>query len=191
MITVEAFILAGGKSTRMGSDKGLLEVAGKPMIVHLLESLACLPISTTIISGNARYEKFNVPVVPDLIPGLGPLGGLYTALCTAQSSHVLLLSCDMPFIDLQSLQQLIDQQFSDRIIAALIRDKINPMPAVYPVSYKVKVKQSIDNNLLKMSLWLLNQQPETLVLKENIVAGFSSFCNLNCPNDLQLVTKKE
>ena len=95
-------MLAGGASRRMGRDKALLtiEPGGVPVISRVLAAVAQVADDVFIVAPDrAGYSDLGVPIVPDLRPGYGPLGGLETALRTARHDHCLVVSCDLPFID--------------------------------------------------------------------------------------------
>lgn len=99
---ITAIILAGGRATRMGgTDKGLVELAGRPMIAHVLEVLAP-QVEAVLINANRnleRYAAFGWPVVPDVDTGfLGPLAGLAAGLRAADTPLVLTAPCDSPLL---------------------------------------------------------------------------------------------
>jgi molybdopterin-guanine dinucleotide biosynthesis protein A len=95
---ITAAVLAGGRSSRMGTDKALLELDGKPLLDIALEK--CGGFSRVLISANdaAKYARFGASVVPDLIPGQGPMSGFHAALKAAETDYVFFLSCDMPLV---------------------------------------------------------------------------------------------
>lgn len=92
---VEGFVLAGGKSTRMGSDKALVRFAGRPLIEHALHILRSLGIPASIAGAHSALDDF-APVIPD--SGLGPLSGVCAALERCKSPLAVLLSVDMPVL---------------------------------------------------------------------------------------------
>lgn len=147
---IEVFILAGGKSRRMGSDKGLVNFKGEPMISHIIRALEKLNMPSSIISSNKEYLKFGKPVYQDLIPDKGPLGGLYTALEFSKSPIIILLACDMPSIDCESLQQLIALANSGKMVVSTDGENISPLFACYPTSLKKALKNAIIRDELKM-----------------------------------------
>jgi molybdopterin-guanine dinucleotide biosynthesis protein A len=115
---VEAFLLIGGKSSRMGRDKALLELNGAPLIKRTADLLEPLVAKTTLVisasqpanpSNTNPYSTFELPMLPDRWPNAGPLGGIATALPTAQTSWCLILACDMPFIGKDWLIFLLGQ----------------------------------------------------------------------------------
>ena len=101
-------ILAGGKSTRMGTEKALLPLNGQPMIQHAAETLSSL-FSKVVIVGCAKdtYGFLKLEVVPDLFEGCGPLGGIHAALNRAKPLPVFVLSCDTPFIPVGFVEYLL------------------------------------------------------------------------------------
>jgi len=123
---IEVFVLAGGKSKRMGTDKGLVKFKGNPMISHIIEILDKLNLKTSIVSSNEEYLKFGKPVYKDVIPNKGPLGGLYTALEYSQAPMVLLLACDMPSINSKGIQSLMTVAEPGKIAIATDRTQISP-----------------------------------------------------------------
>jgi molybdopterin-guanine dinucleotide biosynthesis protein A len=94
---VGGYVLAGGKSSRMGRDKALLELAGKPLVRHAVKKLRRVCMDVRILSGNPELAEY-APIVPDLHPGCGPLGGMEAALVHSIFEWNLFLPVDMPFL---------------------------------------------------------------------------------------------
>ena len=104
MLTV--CIQAGGASSRMGEDKALKTFLGRPLIQRVAEQLS--PIADELIVTTNRPEEYaflNLPLFPDLKPGRGALGGLYTAIASAKHPLVAVVACDMPFVTAGALDQ--------------------------------------------------------------------------------------
>ncbi len=95
---VTGIILAGGKSTRMGTEKGLQLLCGKPLINYAIELLSGICSNIIISSSSESYQSFGFRVVPDEFPGIGPMGGIYSALRKSDTEMNLVLSCDLPFV---------------------------------------------------------------------------------------------
>ena len=94
-------IQAGGESRRMGADKALLPFLGKPLILRPLNRLA--PMADELLVTSNQPDSFHflgLAPIPDLLPGMGALGGLYTALSIALHPYVAVVACDMPFASL-------------------------------------------------------------------------------------------
>lgn len=99
-------VLAGGKSTRMGQDKALLEVDGKPLLLHAVEKLAPHVRELFVIGEPRKYGHIWPDTMPDAIPGLGPLGGIVTAMGAARHDRLLVLAVDVPGVNAALLERL-------------------------------------------------------------------------------------
>lgn len=125
-------IQAGGRSSRMGQDKGLALLAGKPMIEHVLARVAGLGQEILITTNNpAGYAYLGLPMAGDAEPGAGALPGLYTALSAARAETVLLLACDMPFVNRALLVYLLSLADQADVIVPYWQDQYQTMHAVY------------------------------------------------------------
>jgi molybdenum cofactor guanylyltransferase len=94
---VGGYILAGGKSSRMGRDKALMELAGKPLIRHAVKKLRRVCMDVRILSNNEELESF-APIVRDLHPGCGPISGMEAGLLHSIFEWNLFMAVDMPFL---------------------------------------------------------------------------------------------
>ncbi|MFV9482350.1 molybdenum cofactor guanylyltransferase [Christiangramia sp. ASW11-125] len=180
---IEVFVLAGGKSKRMGTDKGLVKFKGNPMISHIIEILDKLNLKTSIVSSNEEYLKFGKPVYKDVIPNKGPLGGLYTALEYSQAPMVLLLACDMPSINRKGIQSLMTVAEPGKIAIATDRTQISPLFACYPRSLKDKVANALLADELKMQDFISKQSH--VVLDLNSLENTEILQNLNTIEELK------
>ena len=143
-------ILAGGKSSRMGTDKGLIQLNGKTMIEHIIENLASLDIPIIIVSNNPVYEKFGLPVYPDKIKDKGPVGGIYTGLLHSETEHNIVLSCDVPFVSKGLLTHLIENAAKHAVVIPKLRDKIHPLIGVYKKSTLETFKEHLQRDQRKL-----------------------------------------
>ena len=180
---IEVFILAGGKSRRMGTDKGLVKFKGNPMISHIIEILDKLNLKTSIVSSNEEYLKFGKPVYKDVIPNKGPLGGLYTALEYSQAPMVILLACDMPSINRKVIQSLMTVAEPGKIAIATDRTEISPLFACYPRSLKDKVANALLADELKLQDFISKQSH--VVLDLNSLGNTEILQNLNTIEELK------
>lgn len=113
MVAVAGAVLAGGRSRRMGRDKALVELDGRPMVRLVLDALADASIAPRVVVGGdaARLSAIDVEVVPDVFPGAGPLGGVVTALehFVLDAAHVLVVACDLPDVGTGALRPLLER----------------------------------------------------------------------------------
>ena len=187
-ITVEVFVLAGGKSRRMGTDKGLVLFQGIPMIRHILNLLDELQLTTSIISSNPDYLQFGKPVYSDVIPDKGPMGGLYTAMENSKATLILLLACDMPSINKEGIESLLKSAKSDKVIAATNGKQISPLFGCYPRSMKEEVKKAILADNLKMQDFVMSQPHILLDLKA--LKNSEVLENINTREELNIAENK-
>src|SRR5271170_1000900 len=95
---VAAYILAGGESSRMGRDKALLDFGGTPLVLHIASLAQPFTGAPIIVGPPDRYAHLNLRVIPDDALGIGPLGGIATALRDSREPWNLVLGCDLPLL---------------------------------------------------------------------------------------------
>ena len=103
-------ILAGGKSSRMGREKGLVEFHGKPLIQYGIDLLSQLTDRILISSGNPDYRVFDRELVPDEITGQGPAAGLAASLKYSNTKWNLVIACDLPFLEAEFVDCLLEAE---------------------------------------------------------------------------------
>ena len=105
---ITGIILAGGKSSRMGTDKGFVVYKNKAFVQHIIEALQPLVDEIIIVSNNPDYDVFGFKRVNDLIENAGPLAGVYTGLHYSKTENNLVISCDVPLINSETLSLLME-----------------------------------------------------------------------------------
>jgi molybdopterin-guanine dinucleotide biosynthesis protein A len=104
---VAGFVLAGGRSSRMGRDKALVALAGEPLLVRMARRVEQAAAPVTVIAPPERYADLGLRVVRDERPGLGPLGGIVTALGITPADWNLIVGCDLPYLTAEWLKFLV------------------------------------------------------------------------------------
>ncbi|HEY6446622.1 MAG TPA: molybdenum cofactor guanylyltransferase [Acidobacteriaceae bacterium] len=129
---MNAFVLAGGESSRMGRDKALLDLAGRPLIAHALDKLRALGCTPRICASRPDLAGF-APVIHDTSPRCGPLGGLEAALSISGTDLNLFLPVDLPLLPLEFLRWLQTRAESTGAAATIPRYAGRPQPlcAIY------------------------------------------------------------
>jgi len=137
-------ILSGGKSSRMGSDKGLLRLNEKSLIQYSIDALKEFCDKILICANKSGYESFGYPILKDIYPDLGPIGGLYTGLSGSDTESNFILSCDMPFINPQTIIHLLSKR-DERLASIPIHSKklIEPLCAGYSKTIIPELKKQI------------------------------------------------
>src|SRR5712691_8368629 len=92
------FVLVGGKSSRMGRDKANLPFEGRTLVERVAAAVADAAGSVTLVGPPGRYESLGLPVIADLEPDLGPLGGIHAALSATSAAWNLIAACDLPAV---------------------------------------------------------------------------------------------
>ena len=104
---IVAYILAGGKSSRMGDDKGLLLLHEKPVIQYMIDEIKKVTDDISIVTSNEKYKQFNLKIIEDTFKDKGPAAGIDAALLDAKEETIFITSCDMPFVDEKSILKLL------------------------------------------------------------------------------------
>lgn len=159
MLTLPTYILAGGRSSRFGSDKARALIGNTPLIQHLCQSLAPLASSITVVAEVAdKYADLNLRTIADLAPGQGPKGGLQTALrdLPATQSWLLLCPCDVLRIKPEWLARWADLRADADAVAFKDQQFWQPLPALYARTCLPVVEQQLTAGQRSMQT-LLNQ----------------------------------
>jgi len=183
---ITGIILAGGKSSRMGMDKGFCAVNGKPMIQYAIDALEGVCDSIVISSNNPDYELFNLPVIPDIIKDIGPMGGIYTCLKHSETEYNYFLSCDMPMVSVDLIKHILDQKENFDAIVPLWNNYPEPMCAYYNKSVIGTIENLIDSNNYKLQE-ILNYVNHKSVEISPLLDFYTDrlFVNVNCSADLK------
>jgi molybdopterin-guanine dinucleotide biosynthesis protein A len=189
-----AFILAGGKSTRMGADKAFVALDGCTLLTRALAIAQTVSSDVRIVGDPAKFAHF-APVVEDVFRGCGPLGGIHAALRMSYAELNLILAVDLPFVSQALLEYLIRRARNSRstVTVAKTIEGWQPLCAVYRREFADAAEQSLRQERYKIDT--LFTAPQTQVIEENelSVAGFSTtmFRNLNTQEDLANAAERQ
>ncbi len=195
--TVAALILAGGKSSRMGQDKALIDFAGQPLLKRVCQVAACCCSSVYVLtSWPERYQNIvseQVQFLPESHPiGQGPLVALADGLTQIDAEWVLLLACDLPQLQPEILQNWLTQltQVSESVLAVVPHQESGwePLCGFYRRSALTALQTFIQQGGRSFQVWLTQIQVQALILEPTTVA---MLFNCNTPEDLQALTESE
>ncbi len=186
--SISVAILAGGHSMRMGTNKAFVEVGGQPLVERVIARVRDLG-SETFLVANAPgdYTHLGLPVHTDLIPGKGPLGGLYTAIAQARGDYTLVVSCDQPFLNAALLRYLLGLRDGFDVVVPLNReDYPQSMHAVYGKACLEPIRRRIDADRLKVIGFFSDVRVREVSGQEidQFDPDRTSFVNVNTPEDL-------
>ena len=186
MITIA--IQAGGRSSRMGRDKALLPLGGKPLIEHVLRRVAGLGDEVLITTNQPDdYAFLGLRMVGDRQPGAGALDGLLTALEAARGDRVLLLACDMPFVSRPLLDHMVGIDSDTEVVIPRRGERLQPLHAIYSASCAAFVREALKAGEKRMISFF--PSVETYIVEQEILDQYDpkglSFFNVNTPDDLE------
>jgi molybdopterin-guanine dinucleotide biosynthesis protein A len=181
-----AFVLAGGKSTRMGSDKAFLPWADGTLLSHALELAAAVTPKVGIVGDPKKFTSFGA-VIEDIYRDRGPLGGIHAALSSTTTDLNLMLAVDLPLIDSRFLQFMIGlTQSTDATVTVPHADGVSqPLCAVYRREFVQLAEQSLQAGRNKIDALFAKVKTRIIEPDEFTRAGFSAamFRNLNTPEE--------
>jgi molybdopterin-guanine dinucleotide biosynthesis protein A len=187
------FILAGGKSSRMGpnTDKAFLDFHGQSLLERALTVAGAVCDRVTIVGDPARFAKVGsskyVPVVADIFPGCGPLAGIHAALTHSTAELNLMLAVDMPFVSRELLAFLFaTAEASDAVITVPRTSRgFQPLGAVYRRDFSTVAEQALRAGKYKVDAAFSGVPVRVIEENELAAAGFSErdFFNVNTPQD--------
>ena len=193
--SMAGFILAGGESSRMGVDKGLLEIAGVPMIARaarLVESVVGSPV--VVVGTPEKYRGLGLRAIADDWPGCGPLGGIATALGASDAQWNLIVACDLPYLTHEWLEYLLQRARDSAQEAVLARNLApanrrgaEPLCAMYHRGSEPELRRALERGVRKVTDGLAELRVE--MIEPAKWKGFDSdgllFKNVNTPADYE------
>ena len=182
---ITAIILAGGKSSRMGSDKGLTELNGKSFVKRIIDSVESIADSILIITENSAYDQFNYPRFNDIIPDVGPLGGIHAGLTHSETALNLVLSCDVPMLSSEVITHLIDHYAPDyEVIQLKSDDKTMPLVALYNRSTLSKIERWLEQDKRRVREFVASLKVKTIKIDSYLN---KHLVNINTPDQLNKI----
>ncbi|BCU81163.1 putative molybdenum cofactor guanylyltransferase [Polycladomyces abyssicola] len=178
-------VLAGGASSRMGTDKAMLPIEGVPVIRHIVEKLS--PIGPVMVVTNhpERYRWLEVPMVKDREQGKGPLAGLHAGLSVSVSETNLVVACDMPFVSRRAAVWLLSRLGNAFACVPTLGGRPHPLFAVYRKSCLSALARCLREGKLQVRRFLSEVPTRFVSLEEAGLGEEAELCvwNMNRPED--------
>lgn len=175
---IVAYVLCGGKSVRMQTEKGLVLYKGKPFIRWIIEAIMPITSNIILVTSNGDYSLVGLPMIEDTFPNKGPVGGIYTALKHSKSDRNLILSCDVPKINTDLLRGMMDESEKKEAFVTFLSDGKNDYPLIGV--YKKEALEAFDEaisadklklcplvNLISHHKLIINSDQKSLVQNIN------------------------
>jgi molybdopterin-guanine dinucleotide biosynthesis protein A len=186
--SVSACILAGGRSTRMGTDKALLPWEGKTLLTHALATAHEVCGDVKIVGARERYAEFGIDTVEDEFQHCGPLAGIHAALGVSQSELNVVLSVDTPLVNAAFLGYLLQRAEAAADALVTVPDAaggVQATCAVYRRPFRAVAEQQLKKGRYKVTETFSLVRVEYVEESEMKAAGFdpAMFANLNTPEE--------
>jgi molybdopterin-guanine dinucleotide biosynthesis protein A len=189
-----AFVLAGGKSTRMGRDKAFIRFEGSTLLARALKTASAVSASVFIVGEARKFSRF-APVVEDEYRDQGPLGGIHAALRHSVSELNIMLAVDLPFVSGEFLRFLLGRaEICDQWVTVPEADgQLQPLCAVYRRNFAELAEKALRDGQNKIGRLFTPQVARVTTEDEWRGHGFArnTFHNLNSPHDVALAERAE
>lgn len=167
--TITGIILAGGKSSRMGEDKGFLKLNGKTFMSSIIAALNPIVGEIIIVSNNSEYDVFNLKRVADSMEDSGPLAGLYSGLLHSETENNIVLSCDVPLISTSVLKKLLEGAPSEaEVIQFESEGKTMPLVAMYKKKCRLHFLKLLQTNERRLRFAIDQLDVKTITLDSEL-----------------------
>jgi molybdenum cofactor guanylyltransferase len=182
-------ILAGGKNSRMGTNKAFLEIDGIRLIDKTINIYREIFSEIIIVTNDPlSYIEFtDAAIVTDIYKGKGPLGGIYTGLFYSKNDYAFISACDMPFLNKEFIIYLTEQADKFDIVVPQLSEGFQPLHAIYSQSCLSHIKKMMLADKLKITGFY--KDVRLLSIPEEKIKPFNRddrlFLNINTPEDME------
>jgi len=194
MDSIEGFILIGGQSRRMGTDKSQLLLAGQSFVERIARELSSVTTSVSLVGTNPAAAKLKLLTIPDVYPQWGALGGVHAAMSACSAEWSLVVACDFPFVTSQLFARLASARADFEAVAPIQDDGIpQPLCALYRLEPCLDIaEQFIKSGERKPVALLQSVQTRWVSFDElrNLEGSDLFFDNINTPEDYVRLREK-
>jgi molybdopterin-guanine dinucleotide biosynthesis protein A len=186
--TITAFVLAGGKSTRMGSEKAFVVLEGQTLLERVLHAVRAVTQDAMIVGARSKFLMY-APVVEDIFPDRGPLGGIHAALMATATDLNLILAVDLPFVEPSFLTYICNRarESEAAVVVPRAAGGWQPLCAVYRKQFGSIAEKALAAGRNKIDSLFANVPVVSVEEQEIAQAGFSLgiFRNINTQEELK------
>lgn len=182
---MDFYILAGGRSRRLGRNKALVEIAGTTVIERILAAVPKGHAVKIITDATHLFDFLPVAKMPDRIPGLGPIGGLHAGLSDTDTPYAFFLPCDLPLISTPLIERLMGEPGDADVVCYRTPRGVEPLCALYARRCLSTIEEHIQRGEYSLQRLLEALQVKMLPSVEE-----EALFNLNTPKDLRLVQER-
>ena len=195
---VTGIILAGGRSRRMGQNKALMRLGDEPLIAHVIRQIESVTDELLLITNEPDlYTALKLPMYPDILPGMGALGGLHAGLTYASNSTVICVGCDMPLLQPNLLSHLTTLLGDHDAVVPCVQaaDRSAPVFQTLSAVYSKRCLSAVDAMLAagELRVHALYDRIDVRIVQPHEWQVFDpqglSFFNINTPEDFEQANK--
>lgn len=194
---VTGVILAGGMSRRLGRNKALELIGGRPLIGRVIEGIGSVADRVlVIVNDDQRALDLQLPpgveIAVDEYPDAGSLGGIYTGLANASTPWILVVACDMPFLNKKLLRHLLDHRQNADVVVPVLDGRPEPTHAAYSKVCIPHIREKIESSQLKITGFFDNVVVTSIPQEEveKLDPERFSFFNVNTQDDLDKANRR-
>ncbi|HJT65398.1 MAG TPA: molybdenum cofactor guanylyltransferase [Pyrinomonadaceae bacterium] len=193
ILQLQGFILAGGQSRRMGTDKAQLLIENETFVDRIAATLEEVANSITLVGARQSHPRF--PSATDVYPGWGALGGLHAALANCTSEWAIVVACDLPFVTAELFAHLASLRTDHDAVVPLQTDgRPQPLAALYRIEpCLARATQLIETGHRRPLdlLELVNTRWVPFSEITNLAQAEKFFVNINTPDDYDALTMRD
>lgn len=184
---INGFVLAGGKSRRMGQDKALMQLGGRQLVVRAADVLRPFVNQVAVLAPAGRYRLVDTPLIPDRWPNRGPLAAMCPALLSSTADWNIFLACDLPFVSEQFIRLLIQRvrmTCADAVVPRTV-DGWQPLSGAYHARCRTAWARALDSEERSIIKTFDSLMVEAITSQELASAGVAQIelANVNTPED--------
>jgi molybdopterin-guanine dinucleotide biosynthesis protein A len=180
---ISGFVLAGGKSSRMGFDKAFLMIGNKTLLQNMIDVIKPFCRSVAISGQNPGFDEYNLAIVPDLFLECGPISGLYSVLDYTSTDWNLIVSVDIPFLDDELITYLIGNIGDCDGVIPMHKNGVEPLAGLYHRRILPVIRTQIGQGNLKLSRLLSQINTHFIDCNHIVEKNPKLFHNINSMED--------
>jgi molybdopterin-guanine dinucleotide biosynthesis protein A len=191
--SITGAILAGGKSSRMGQNKALMSLGGKRLVDHVVEAMRSVFDELLMVTNTPDvYADLGIPMVRDVWPEKGSLGGVYSAIYHVTTPYCLVVACDMPFLRTAVLRYLITQMADYDVVVPDVLGELQTLHAIYSKTCLQPIERRLDMHRLRIVGFFPDVRVRTVTASElePYDPELLAFQNLNTPEEFQAAEQR-
>ncbi len=189
-LELTGIILSGGKSRRMGKEKGTSLLFGKPLIEYAVDVITQICDEIIIGTNTNDYNYLGYQVVRDEIKNIGPIGGIYSCLKSSQTTDNIILSCDMPLVSVDLTKYILSEREDFEVVVPEFKGFPEPLCAFYNKNIIDRLLKNIHSGKFKIQE-VIKQFHITRLPIDSTLPFYNEhlFTNINSPDDLKKIEK--